>query len=178
MGKTVIKLKLSQSGVDEAISKLNSYKSEIERKTEEFRKRVAERLRDEVDMGFANAVADTIVHRGGGVSDVPAHVEVTIDNSANVSLVIAKGEDAIWAEFGSGVYYNGSAGSSPHPAGQEFGMIIGGYGKGFGKRDVWGYKDDSEEKFLTHGVEAQMPMSKAMGTVINEIYSIAKEVFR
>lgn len=105
-----------------------------------------------------------------------AEVTVSVEHKSGSSLVIASGEDAIWVEFGAGVYHNGSAGSSPHPKGTELGFTIGGYGKGDGKKNIWGYYSDGELK-LTHGTPAKMPMYRAVQTVCNEIASIAKEVF-
>lgn len=79
---------------------------------------------------------DDLTNESGGART--AEVQVSIDERENVSIVIAAGEDAVWVEFGAGVYHNGSAGSSPHPKGSELGFTIGGYGKGMGKRQTWG----------------------------------------
>ena len=106
-----------------------------------------------------------------------AQVDVTIEDRENVTLVIASGEDAIWAEFGAGVHHNGSPGSSPHPKGSELGFTIGSYGKGMGKKDIWGFYEDGELR-LTHGAPATMPMYNALKTVCDEISEIAREVFR
>ena len=75
---------------------------------------------------------------------------MSVDNRGSVTVVIASGEDAIWIEFGSGVYYNGSPGTSPHPSGAELGFVIGGYGDGNGKKNAWGYKDETGKVILTH----------------------------
>ena len=85
-------------------------------------------------------------------------------------------EDAVWIEFGAGVYHNGSPGSSPHPHGAELGMTIGGFGKGNGKKEVWGFYEEGELK-LSRGTPAKMPMARAVSTVCNEISEIAREVF-
>ena len=82
----------------------------------------------------------------------------------------------MWVEFGAGVYHNGSPGSSPHPHGAELGMKIGGFGKGNGKKEVWGFYENGELK-LSRGTPARMPMALAITTVCNDIQSIAKEVF-
>lgn len=111
----------------------------------------------------------------GGVKT--AQVTVSLSNTDDVSLVIANGEDAVWVEFGAGVYHNGSAGSSPHPEGSELGFTIGGYGKGMGKKEVWGYYEGDELR-LTHGTPAIMPMYNAVKTVCDEIADIAREVFK
>lgn len=177
MGKKVISFGLSEQDIDRALKELEQYKQEIIQKTNLLREKVAQRLADESQSGFAQAVSDTIVLKGGSVVDLHSQVDVSVDNRGSVTVVIASGEDAIWIEFGSGVYYNGSPGTSPHPSGAELGFVIGGYGDGNGKKKVWGYKDDTGKLILTHGTPAAMPMSKAITTVCNEISDIAKEVF-
>ena len=177
MGKRVISFGLSESDIDRALKELEQYKQEIRRKTELLREKVAQRLADEADIGFAQAISDTIISKGGSVTELHSQVDVSVDNRGSVTVVIASGEDAVWIEFGSGVYYNGSPGTSPHPSGAELGFVIGGYGDGNGVKKVWGYKDDTGNLILTHGTPAAMPMSRAITTVCNEISSIAKEVF-
>lgn len=173
MGKKVITFGLSAREINRAIKELEQYKQEIIRKTDLLREKVADRLAELVKSGFAGAVVDDLL-RGGQRT---AQVDVTIEDRENVTLVIASGEDAIWAEFGAGVHHNGSPGSSPHPKGSELGFTIGSYGKGMGKKDVWGFYEDGELR-LTHGAPATMPMYNALKTVCDEISEIAREVFR
>ena len=173
MGKKVIRFGLSAREIDRAIRELEQYKQDIIRKTDLLRERVAERLAELSRDGFAGAVVDDLL-KGGQRT---AQVDVSIDQRDNVTLVIARGEDAVWVEFGAGVHYNGSAGASPHPKGSELGFTIGGYGKGMGKKDVWGFYEDGELR-LTHGTPATMPMYNAVKTVCDEIAEIAREVFQ
>ena len=173
MGNKVISVSLSESGIEKAIQELLAYKQEIIRKTELLRQKVAARLADEARSGFNGAIVDDLT---GKNSPRLADVNVTVDDMDNVSVVVAEGEDAVWVEFGAGVYHNGSVGSSPHPKGAELGFTIGGYGKGNGKKEIWGFYEDGELR-LTHGTPARMPMSQAMNTIINDIVSIAREVF-
>lgn len=173
MGKKVIRFGLSVREIDKAIRELEQYKQELIRKTDLLRERVAERLAELARSGFAGAVVDDLV-KGGQRT---AQVDVSIDNKENITIVIASGEDAIWAEFGAGVHHNGSVGSSPHPKGSEFGFTIGGYGKGMGKKDTWGFYEEGELR-LTHGAPASMPMYNAVKTVCDEISEIAREVFK
>lgn len=173
MGKKVIRFGLSAREIDRAIRELEQYKQDIIRKTDLLRERVAERLAELSRDGFAGAVVDDLL-KGGQRT---AQVDVSIDQRDNVTLVIARGEDAVWVEFGAGVHYNGSAGTSPHPKGSELGFTIGGYGKGMGKKDVWGFYEDGELR-LTHGTPATMPMYNAVKTVCDEIAEIAREVFQ
>lgn len=172
MGKRVISFGLSEKEIDRALRELADYKQEIIRKTELLRDKVAERLSEEAKTGFSGAVVDDLVKGGQKF----AQVDVSVDNRGSVTVVVASGEDAVWVEFGAGVYHNGSPGSSPHPNGAELGMTIGGFGKGNGKKEVWGYYEDGELK-LTRGTPARMPMARAVTTVCNDIKEIAKEVF-
>ena len=172
MGRKVISFGLSTSEINRAMKELADYKQEILRKTELLREKVAERLADEAKNGFSGAVVDDLT-RGGQRF---AQVDVSVDNRGSVTVVVASGEDAVWVEFGAGVYHNGSPGSSPHPHGAELGMTIGGFGKGNGKKEVWGFYEDGELK-LTRGTPARMSMALAVTTVCNDIQAIAKEVF-
>ena len=175
MGKKVIRISLSEQDIDRAIKELEQYKREIIRKTDLLRAKVDERVRSLAQSGFNGAVVDDLTGGSGGARK--ADVRVSIDERENVSVVIAAGEDAVWVEFGAGVYHNGSAGGSPHPKGSELGFTIGGYGKGMGKRQTWGFFEDGELR-LTHGTPAVMPMYNAVKTVCDEIADIAKEVFK
>lgn len=172
MGRKVISFGLSTSEINRAMKELADYKQEILQKTELLQEKVAERLADEAKNGFSGAVVDDLT-RGGQRF---AQVDVSVDNRGSVTVVVASGEDAVWVEFGAGVYHNGSPGSSPHPHGAELGMTIGGFGKGNGKKEVWGFYEDGELK-LTRGTPARMPMALAVTTVCNDIQAIAKEVF-
>ena len=174
MGKKVIRISLSEKDIDRAIKELEQYKREIIRKTELLRTRIAERIANLAQSGFNGAVVDDLTGGSGGARK--ADVRVSIDERENVSVIIAAGEDAVWVEFGAGVFHNGSTGGSPHPKGSELGFTIGGYGKGMGKRQTWGFYEDGELR-LTHGTPAVMPMYNALKTVCKEITSIAKEVF-
>lgn len=172
MKKTVISFGLSEREISKAIKELERYKQELIRKTALLRDKVADRIAELSQSGFNGAIVDDVLK--GGVKT--AQVTVSVSSRADVSLVIANGEDAVWVEFGAGVYHNGSAGSSPHPNGSELGFTIGGYGKGMGKKEVWGYYEGDELR-LTHGTPAVMPMYNAVKTVCDEIAEIAREVF-
>ena len=105
------------------------------------------------------------------------NVTVSVSERGDIAVVVADGEDAVWVEFGAGVYHNGSPGSSPHPNGSELGFTIGSYGKGYGKANAWGYYDSDDRLIITRGTPASMPMYNAAQQVSKEAISIAKEVF-
>ena len=165
-------MKLGVSSINQAVKELEAHKAWLRKKCNELRQRIAEELSVETQRGFASAVVDDLLKGGGH----PPEVSVSVENRENVTVVIATGEDAIWCEFGSGVYHNTPVGTSPHPKGKELDFTIGSYGLGRGARKVWGFYQDGELK-LTHGTQAQMPMYKAVQTVCERVEQIAKDVF-
>jgi hypothetical protein len=169
----VIKFKLDAKSIGEAIKELEKYEEDIKVKTDILRKRLADELATEAQMLFNSAVVDDLI-TGGSRS---VSVSVTVSESGDISIVTADGEDAVWVEFGAGVYHNGSVGSSPHPKGVELGYTIGSYGKGYGKGRAWGYYDNGELR-ITRGTPAKMPMYTATQSIINKAVSIAREVWK
>lgn len=172
MGKKIIKLSLAEDSITSAIKELTNYKNEIIRKSELLRDRIAERISLESQRGFDGAIISDVING----STKYAKVSVSVEKTGVMTLVIAKGEDAVWVEFGAGVYYNGSVGSSPHPKGTELGFTIGGYGYGMGKKKTWGFYEDGE-LLLTRGAPAKMPMYNALKSACDEISIIAQKVF-
>lgn len=167
------KIKCTLGTIDDAIREVEEYERQMEAKLKRLREAVAERIGDQAATMFGGAVVDDNL-RGARY----ANVRVSIDPRDNVTVVIAKGEDAVFVEFGAGVYHNGPTGSSPHPEGERLGFTIGSYGKGHGSKKVWGYTEDEDGPLvLTHGAPATMPMYNAVRNAVNQIAEIAKEVF-
>lgn len=174
MRKKKISFGLSESEIDRAIREIEAEKQYIIEKTEELQKKIADRIEKEAQTGFNGAVLEDIIP-GYGYAKSP-QVTVSSTSKGDIEVVIAYGEDAIWIEFGAGVYHNGAVGGSPHPKGVELGYTIGGYGLGNGRKKVWGFNRDGE-LHLTHGTPAAMPLAKAVSSVCNEIVDIARGVF-
>ena len=172
MGRKTIRFNLFDGSISNAIRELENYKNKITQQSEQLRDKVAERLAIESQKGFTGAMISDIVN---GTSKY-ANVTVAVEKTGTTTLVIAKGGDAVWVEFGAGVYYNGSVGSSPHPKGTELGFTIGGYGYGQGKKNTWGFYEDGK-LLLTRGAPAKMPMYNALKNACDEINIIAREVF-
>lgn len=170
----VIKIGLSTKDINRAIRELNKYKIELEKKTKECEKRIAEALKKEIELNFNSAVVNDTI-RGGTRQ---AHVVVNVDDRGTMTVIVAEGEDAVFCEFGAGVYHNGSVGSSPNPYGNELGLTIGSYGKGKGKQQAWGYYDENNELVITRGTPASMPMYHAIQTITLKAIEIAREVFK
>ena len=174
MGKKVITFTLDESDIKRAISELKQYKKDFLNKVDTYRKRVAEEIANNASLRFGSS---TMEHTVGGISRKP-DVSVEVTERGKVSIVVANGEDAVWCEFGAGVYYNGSVGSSPNPYGSDLGFTIGSYGKGYGKGKAWGYYDDTGELVITRGTPATMPMYNAAKEITKNAIRIAKEVFK
>ena len=173
----VIKFGLSTSEIQRAINEVEQFKTDFLKKVDTYRKRICEEIAAQASANFGSAVMDDVINGS------PRKPEVTVDWSDNgkIAVVVANGEDAVWCEFGAGVYHNGSVGSSPNPYGNDLGFTIGSYGKGRGQQKVWGYYTDPETKtglVLTHGTPASMPMYNAAQEVLRKSVEIAREVFR
>lgn len=175
VSRRIIKVGLSEQEVDRAIREVAEYKRNFLRKVDLLREKIAERIASEAQTGFNGAVVDDLINGGEKLANVDVSIGSSVQHGS-MTVVIANGEDAVWVEFGTGVYHNGTSGSSPHPRGAELSFTIGGYGKGLGKRQTWGYYEDGELK-LTRGTPAKMPMERAFLSVCNEIPEIVREVF-
>ena len=183
MSKTVIKFGLDPKDIDRAIRELNKFKRDFRNKVDTYRKRIAEEIAAQASLNFGSVVMEdvvgTIVDKKlvpGGSTRTP-EVEVYPSDRGSITVVVADGEDAVWCEFGAGVYHNGSVGSSPNPFGADLGFTIGSYGYGRGKQQVWGYEDENGEIVITRGTPASMPMYNAAQEVMRKSVEIAREVF-
>lgn len=165
-----ISMKLNSASIQQAVSQVREYQKDLEAKTDRLRERVAEELARLCEEGFNGAGYDDILLEGMRVPNV----DVTVEKDGKITLVIAHGKEAVFAEFGAGVYYN--PGGSPNPLTAPGVVAIGTYGKGYGARKVWGYYEEGKLK-LTHGTPASMPMYHAIQEVAKRLPDIAKEVF-
>lgn len=171
MGRTI---KIDVFNVEKSIRELERYKREIEQKTNQFVTKIAQYLGALAQVGFRRSLVDTSTSGAYRYAD---DVIVNIDVRGDTATVIAEGEETFFCEFGTGVYFNGSVGSSPHPEGLRLGMLIGSYGKGKGRQKAWVFKDEYGDKIFTRGVPAQMPMYKAFMKAYDDIEAIAREVY-
>lgn len=165
-----ISISLSQKSIENAIKELNQYKDELRRKNEEFVRKLAELGIPIINQNIASVAGDSDKSHN-------TYIELNSFGDYSQATLVCEGKDLLFIEFGAGVHYNGSAGNSPHPKGQEFGYTIGSYGKGQGKNDHWFYYADSGESVMSHGTQATMPVYKASIEIKNQIRKIAKEVF-
>ena len=155
---------LSTSSIEDAIKQLKSYRDSLDAKKDKLLKRLGEIGVREASVRFTTAMYD-------GINDS----SVSLETNKNGYVIVAKGHAVAFIEFGAGVYHNSG---EPYPDPRPDGIVgIGEYGKGHGKRQAWGFKDDSGELVITHGNPAAMPMWYASEEMRNSILKIAKEVF-
>ena len=164
VAKRVIKMGLSVSSIDDAIAELKAYKDYIRDKKYQLVEKLAYIGVKEASIRFTTAMYD-------GVNDS----SVTLEPITDGYCIKAEGKAVAFIEFGAGVYHNPG---EPYPNPRPSGIVgIGEYGKGHGKRQAWGFKDDSGELVITHGNPAAMPMWYASEEMRSKILKIAQEVF-
>jgi len=159
-------LALSEKSISDAIRQLNQYKRDLPRKIETL---------------IAAMVAygeDYAINEVGHIDSGETLESIKGYRNGNKGVIVAGG-NAIFLEFGTGIRYNGPAGSSPHPMGSELGMTIGEYGKGKGGNPGgWWYYDESGAVKHTYGIPATMFMYKTARELERIAPELAREVFK
>lgn len=165
-----ISISLSQRSIQNAINEVRKYQREFIEKNEVFVRRLAELEIPVIDQNIAAAQGDSDKNHN-------TYIKINSFGSYSEAILVVEGKSILFIEFGAGIRYNGSAGTSQHPKGGEFGYTIGSYGKGQGKNDFWFYYADTGESVMSHGTEAMMPVYRASVEIIQNIRRIAREVF-
>ena len=157
-------MSLSSKSIGQAIKELKTYRDSLDSRKDELLKELASIGVREASVRFTTAMYD-------GVNDS----EVTLEPISNGYRIVAQGQAVAFIEFGAGVYHNPT---EPYPNPRPDGIVgIGEYGHGYGKRQAWGFTDESGELVITHGNPAAMPMWYASEEMRNSIQKIAKKVF-
>ena len=165
-----IRISLSEKSIQNAINEVRKYQRELISKNEVFVRRLAELGIPIIDQNIAAAQGDSDKSHN-------TYIKINSFGSYSEAKLVVEGKSILFIEFGAGIRYNGSAGTSPHPKGEEFGYTIGSYGKGQGKNDFWFYYTDTGEAVMSHGTESTMPVSRASQEIIRNIRRIEREVF-
>jgi len=165
-----INISLSKKSIQDAIKEIEAYKRQFIDRNELFVRRLAELGIPVIDQNIAVAQGDSDKNHN-------TYIKINSFGSYSEAKLVVEGSDLLFIEFGSGIHYNGSAGTRAHPKGEEFGYTIGSYGKGQGSKDFWFYYADTGEAVMSHGTEATMPVFRASQEIIQNIRRIAREVF-
>ena len=157
-------MSLSTKSLGKGLKELKAYRDSLERMEKQLLEELANIGVREASVRFTTAIYD-------GVNDS----DVTLENIENGYQIVAAGQAVAFIEFGAGVYHNPG---EPYPDPRPDGIVgIGEYGKGYGARQAWGFRDDSGELVITHGNPAAMPMWYASEEMRNNIEKIARKVF-
>ena len=141
----VIRMRLSTKSIGQALKELKAYRNSIESKEKELLDELANIGVREASIRFTTAIYD-------GVNDS----DVTLEAIENGYRIVAKGQAVAFIEFGAGVYHNPS---EPYPNPRPEGIVgIGEYGHGYGKRQAWGFRDESFLKERGAGVIIGRPL--------------------
>ena len=155
---------LSSKSIGKALRELKKYRDSLERRKDQLLEELAKIGVREASVRFTTAMYD-------GDNDS----EVTLETIENGYRIVAEGKAVAFIEFGAGVYHNPT---EPYPNPRPAGIVgIGEYGKGYGKRQAWGFRDDSGELVITRGNPAAMPMWYASEEIRDSILKIARRVF-
>ena len=165
-----IRISLSEKSIQNAINEVRKYQRELISKNEVFVRRLAELGIPVIDQNIAVAQGDSDKNHN-------TYIKINSFGSYSEAKLVVEGKSILFIEFGAGIRYNGSAETSPHTKGEEFGYTIGSYGKGQGSKDFWFYYADTGEAVMSHGTEATMPVYKASVEIVQNIRRIAREVF-
>lgn len=164
VAKKVIKMGLSTASIAQAIKELKAYQKSLEAKTQQLLEKLGEIGVKEASVRFTTAIYD-------GVNDS----SVTLKPIDGGYCIVAEGKAVAFIEFGAGVYHNPG---EPYPNPRPDGIVgIGEYGKGYGKRQAWGFRDEDGELVITHGTPAAMPMWYASEEMRKAIKQKFVEVF-
>ena len=157
-------MNLSTTSIEDAIKELKAFRDSIDAKKDELLEKLAYIGVKEASVRFTTAIYD-------GVNDASVSLETIKDGYC----IVAEGKAVAFIEFGAGVYYNPG---EPYPEPRPAGIVgIGEYGKGQGKRQAWGYLDESGALVITRGNPAAMPMWYASEEMRSAIVKTFKEVF-
>lgn len=167
-----ITIQLSADSCQDALRALEEYQKDIEKKTEEVCKRLAQYGATQAHMYFANALYD-------GIRDN----HISAEQRENGWAIVASGKTVFFIEFGAGVYYPNN-----HPKAGELGIAHGTYGRGLGRNPYWFYTGQPDNaggelayghtnSTITHGNPANMPMYKTEKDIREEVTRVVKEVF-
>lgn len=169
----IIKCKLDVESLEKAIDELNAYQDEIMSKLESF-----------IDMLVSMGVSEANSRANSYLGDSkPAKVTteyILKSKDTIIATVALVGEDAVFIEFGAGIYYNNG---NINPKGAELGFTIGSFPSEHPPNRAihpgfWWYKGDDGNKHLSFGTQATMPIYFASETMRNNALQKALEVFR
>ena len=168
--KTIHIEAFDKSSVDKAIEEVKAIKKEWRRKAKDAEKLIAEELANLINQNLMNvAIADDLIN-------VKEHQQVIsppgVEARARGNTVTIYGENAVFIEFGAGIYHNGGV-DNPLSKAVQFDTSIGSYGKGHGNEPYWFVAHN----LISRGTPAYMPINNAIEQIVPMIPTIVRQVF-
>ena len=168
--KTIHIEAFDKSSVDKAIEEVKAIKKEWRRKAKDAEKLIAEELANLINQNLMNvAIADDLIN-------VKEHQEVHtapgVEARARGNTVTVYGKNAVFIEFGAGIYHNGGV-DNPLSKAVQFDTSIGSYGKGHGNEPYWFVAHN----LISRGTPAYMPINNAIEQIVPMIPTIVRQVF-
>ena len=183
MQKTIT-MTLSQSSIQNAIKELQKYQNDLNRKCEEFCRRLTELGKitaqarvDESPLGKYVTITTDIQPEKAGCKAILIATGATKKQMWQTKDGVRKADfnTLLAVEFGSGIFYN----SKQNPKAGELGFGVGTFpDQKHAFEDTWFWMDMDGVWHSSHGVKATMPMYNASTEMLLNIRKIAKEVFR
>lgn len=162
-----IDIRMSTKSLNDAINALKSIEDDFMRKFDIF-------FRILVNDGVQ--VARTWISTGSGI-ERNANVAYQVNNNGDIAVAMIQmtGKDALFVEFGAGIYFNPS---DPQHA-SKYDMGVGTYpGQTHAFDNVWWYYGPNGESVYTHGTEGTYPMYHASENIQNNAIKKALQIFR
>ena len=169
--KTIHIEAFDKSSVDKAIEEVKAIKKEWKRKAKQAESLIAEELANLINENLMNvALADDLIN-------VKEHQQVIsapgVEARAKGNTVTIYGENAVFIEFGAGIYHNGGGVNNPLSMAVQFDTSIGSYGKGHGNEPYWFIAHN----LISRGTPAYMPINNAIEQIVPMIPTIVRQVF-
>lgn len=147
---------------------------------QEYRESLNQKLTQLVAVLSENGIqtANYWISAAKGDADTSAYVDYSFDSSGGIvsAEISLGGKDALFVEFGAGIYYN--AAGTPHAS--QFGMGVGTYpGQKNAFKDHWYYtnKETGETRIKSHGTQGTYPLYHAAVAMRNQLITRAIEIF-
>ena len=162
-----IEIRMSTKSLNDAINALKRIEDDFVRKFDIF-------VRILINDGVQ--VARTWISTGAGTErNASVAYQVNSDGNIAIARIEMTGNDALFVEFGAGIYFNPS--NPPHAS--KHGMGVGTYpGQTHAFDNGWWYYGPNGESVYTHGTEGTYPMYHASENIQNNAIKKALQIFR
>lgn len=159
---------------DKVIKALQEYKESLDNKAQLIVSKLAD-----IGIKAVNVQVGSISPFYKG-EDLRTDKDLIMTENGWTAIISMSGSQALFIEFGAGVTFNTSKGSSLHPVGEELGYTIGSYNPSSPHAtdpNGWWYMDQWGEWQHTYGTPTFAPMYNSSLVMLTEIQKVAKEVF-